>query len=282
MSIDDKRRLAAAAFIALLALSVFWPSPAIAINNSAATRSSASTISPSSAAKLRRGTSPSGSSPVLFALVFLHPSAATAPHDFAEAWSLVRATRMRAAQDRCDCRTLHPRWSSRWIWRFADAPVTAWAERVQSSSIQDTIRIANRFGGGMNPPMVVLFFLIAGVAYRSPPLDRLRSSDGVQPSRRRRRRPNRQIRRGPHAPRALARPVPPRPRRRHVFSERPHRRRFCVGRSADASSPSRRCASSRFSVALRRRLARARLSTLDKRRPRLGRIRHDPRGGDGA
>jgi len=32
MSIDVKRRLAAAAFIALLALSVFWPGPAIEIN----------------------------------------------------------------------------------------------------------------------------------------------------------------------------------------------------------------------------------------------------------
>ena len=32
MYIDGKRRLAAAAFIALLALSVFWPAPAIEIS----------------------------------------------------------------------------------------------------------------------------------------------------------------------------------------------------------------------------------------------------------
>src|SRR6266699_2549699 len=32
MSIDGKRRLAAAGFIALLILSVFWPSPVVAVN----------------------------------------------------------------------------------------------------------------------------------------------------------------------------------------------------------------------------------------------------------
>ena len=52
------------------------------------------------------------------------------------------------------------------VWRFADSPITAWAERVQSNNVQDAIRIANRFGGGMNPAMVVGFFLIAGVVYR--------------------------------------------------------------------------------------------------------------------
>ena len=32
MSIDDKRRYAAAAFVTLLALSVFWPSPVVSVN----------------------------------------------------------------------------------------------------------------------------------------------------------------------------------------------------------------------------------------------------------
>ena len=52
------------------------------------------------------------------------------------------------------------------VWLVADAPVTAWAERIQSDSVEDAIRITNRFGGGMNPAMVVGFFLLAGVAYR--------------------------------------------------------------------------------------------------------------------
>jgi membrane-associated phospholipid phosphatase len=44
--------------------------------------------------------------------------------------------------------------------------VIAWAERVQSDAVEDFIRIANRFGGGMNPAMVVGFFVLAGVAFR--------------------------------------------------------------------------------------------------------------------
>jgi membrane-associated phospholipid phosphatase len=51
-------------------------------------------------------------------------------------------------------------------WRAADAPVTAWGERIQSESIEDFIRIMNRLGGGMNPVMIVVFFLLAGIAYR--------------------------------------------------------------------------------------------------------------------
>src|SRR5207247_8758309 len=53
------------------------------------------------------------------------------------------------------------------IWFAADASIAAWAERIQSDNVEDAIRIANRFGGGMNPAMVVGFFLLAGVAFRS-------------------------------------------------------------------------------------------------------------------
>jgi membrane-associated phospholipid phosphatase len=52
------------------------------------------------------------------------------------------------------------------VWRFADAPVAAWSERIQSGAIENLIRITNRLGGGMNPAMIVIFFLLAGVAYR--------------------------------------------------------------------------------------------------------------------
>ncbi|MGZ8833675.1 MAG: phosphatase PAP2 family protein, partial [Thermoanaerobaculia bacterium] len=52
------------------------------------------------------------------------------------------------------------------IWRFADAPILAWAETVQSDWIEDAIRIVNRFGGGMNPALIVIFFFVAGVVYR--------------------------------------------------------------------------------------------------------------------
>jgi undecaprenyl-diphosphatase len=52
------------------------------------------------------------------------------------------------------------------VWLFLDRRVVAWAEGIQSDFTEDTIRLLNRLGGGMNPVMIVMFFLIAGVAYR--------------------------------------------------------------------------------------------------------------------
>jgi undecaprenyl-diphosphatase len=165
MSIDDKRRLAAAVFIALLALSVFWPSPAIVVNNVCCHAQ----LGVDDLSFLGRE-APAWDVAFwfiagLFALVILHPSPNTGPHNFAAAWALVRATRLRVRKIDAIAAVAAMAVIAL-IWRFADAPVTAWAEGVQSTGIQDTIRFANRFGGGMNPPMVVLFFLLAGVAYR--------------------------------------------------------------------------------------------------------------------
>ncbi|HSY50560.1 MAG TPA: phosphatase PAP2 family protein [Thermoanaerobaculia bacterium] len=165
MSIDNKRRLAAAAFIALLALSVFWPAPAIAINQLCCHAH----LSVDDLSFLGRE-APAWDVAFwcitgLFALALLHPSDVYKRSDFGEEWALLRATRVRL------------RWTdaiafvsaaivTALVWRFADAPITALAERVQSADVQDAIRLANRFGGGMNPAMVVLFFLIAGIVYR--------------------------------------------------------------------------------------------------------------------
>jgi membrane-associated phospholipid phosphatase len=165
MFIDAKRRLAAAAFILLLALSVFWPAPAIAINqlccHARLTVDDLSFLGREAPAWDVAFWCIAG----LFALALLHPNGVYKPSDFKEAWTLVRATRIRLRRTDAItfvCATI----VVALIWRFADAPITAWAERIQSANIQDAIRIANRFGGGMNPAMVVLFFLIAGVAYR--------------------------------------------------------------------------------------------------------------------
>ena len=55
------------------------------------------------------------------------------------------------------------------VWLFVDSPGIAFAEWIQSETTRDVIRIFNRLGGGWNPVMMVLFFLIAGIAYgRSP------------------------------------------------------------------------------------------------------------------
>ncbi len=165
MSIDGKRRLAAAAFVALLALSVFWPAPAIAINqlccHAHLTVDDLSFLGREAPAWDVAFWCIAG----LFALALLHPNGIYKLSDFGEAWSLVRATRMRIRRIEVIALTSATIIVAV-VWRFADAPITAWAERVQSANVQDAIRIANRFGGGMNPAMVVLFFLIAGVAYR--------------------------------------------------------------------------------------------------------------------
>jgi membrane-associated phospholipid phosphatase len=163
MSIDGKRRLAAAAFIALLALSVFWPAPAIEINQLCChehlTVDNLSFLGREAPAWDVAFWCIAG----LFMLALLHP--AGGDYEFAEAWTILRAARIRLRKIDAIA-VLSAAIVIIIVWRFADAPITAWAERVQSANIQDTIRIANRFGGGMNPAMVVCFFLIAGVVYR--------------------------------------------------------------------------------------------------------------------
>lgn len=164
MSTDAKRRLAAAAFVVLLALSVFWPAPAIEINQLCCHAHLAvdnlSFLGREAPAWDVAFWCVAG----LFLLAMLHPSGDYKPSDFREIWMIVRATRIRlrkmdAIAILCSAILVAI------VWRFADAPITAWAERIQTSNVEDTIRIANRFGGGMNPAMVVVFFLVAGVVY---------------------------------------------------------------------------------------------------------------------
>jgi membrane-associated phospholipid phosphatase len=165
MSIDAKRSLAAAAFIVLLALSVFWPAPAIDINqlccHAHLTVDDLSFLGREAPAWDVAFWCIAG----LFLLALLHPSGDYKPSDFREVWTLVRATRIRLRKIDAIA-AISAAILVAIVWRFGDAPITAWAERMQSANIQDTIRIANRFGGGMNPPMVIVFFLIAGVVYR--------------------------------------------------------------------------------------------------------------------
>src|SRR5947209_16698921 len=166
MSIDAKRRLASAAFIGLLALSVFWPAPAIDINHLCChahlTVDDLSFLGREAPAWDIAFWCIAG----LFLLALLHPSNAYKPSDFREIVTLARATRIRlrkidAIAVICAAILVAI------VWRFADSPITAFAERIQSANVEDTIRVANRFGGGMNPAMVVVFFLVAGVVYRT-------------------------------------------------------------------------------------------------------------------
>jgi membrane-associated phospholipid phosphatase len=162
MSIDAKRRLAAAAFIALLALSVFWPAPAIDINqlccHAHLTVDNLSFLGREAPAWDIAFWCIAG----LFLLALLHSGKNS---DFGEISTVVRATRIRLRKMDALIVVVSAIVVAI-VWRFADAPITAFAERIQSSNVEDTIRIANRFGGGMNPAMVVVFFLVAGVVYR--------------------------------------------------------------------------------------------------------------------
>jgi len=166
MSIDAKRRLAAAAFVVLLALSVFWPAPAIEINQLCCHAQ----LAVDNLSFLGRE-APAWDIAFwciagLFLLAMLHPTGDYKRSDFREIWALVRATRIRLR--RADAIiVVASAILVALVWRFADAPITAWAERIQTSNVEDAIRIANRFGGGMNPAMVVVFFLVAGVVYRT-------------------------------------------------------------------------------------------------------------------
>ena len=162
MSIDAKRHTAAAAFVALLLLALFWPAPAIDVN-----RLCCHAALPVDDLSFLGREAPSWDVVFwciagIFVIALLQSAES---RDFGEAWRVVRESRV-----------VVPRGAVVLLvaggalvavaWRIADAPVTAWAERIQSDRIEDFIRIMNRLGGGMNPAMIVIFFLLAGVAYR--------------------------------------------------------------------------------------------------------------------
>ena len=162
MSIDAKRHTAAAAFVALLILALFWPAPVLDVNQLCC-----HAALPVDDLSFLGREAPSWDIVFwgiagIFVIALLQSAES---RDFGEAWRVVRESRV-----------VVPRGAVVLLvaggalvavaWRIADAPVTAWAERVQSDRIEDFIRIMNRLGGGMNPAMIVLFFLLAGVAYR--------------------------------------------------------------------------------------------------------------------
>gem|GEM_PF-443108 len=52
------------------------------------------------------------------------------------------------------------------VWMFLDGPLVELAQAARNDLSRATIRLLNRLGGGMNPVMIVGFFLIAGIALR--------------------------------------------------------------------------------------------------------------------
>ncbi len=165
MSIDAKRRLASAAFLALLALSVFWPAPVIAVNDICCHAS----LRVDDLSFLGRE-APSWDV-VFWCLtgLLLLAILQSAPFTWRELWreTVVRVKAMRVKVTLGHVAVaIASALVTAAIWRWADQPVTAFAERLQTDAWEEPVRLANRFGGGMNPAMIVLFYLIAGGVYR--------------------------------------------------------------------------------------------------------------------
>jgi undecaprenyl-diphosphatase len=166
MSIDAKRRFASAAFVVLLALSVVWPSPVVTINQLCCHAA----IAVDDYSFLGRE-APSWDA-VYWCLCGLLLIAILLSVDFGF-WILDFGLKRAATNPKSKIQ--NPKWIltalltalvAALIWRFLDTPITAFAERIGSSSTDDLIRLANRFGGGMNPPMIILFYFVAGMVYR--------------------------------------------------------------------------------------------------------------------
>jgi len=156
-----RRRIAGFAFIALLLLSVFWPSPVVSTN-----RLCCNAPLPVDELSFLGREAPAWDALFwclagLFAIAIVH-SGDVKLDDLRS----FRALRFRLPRHFIIA-TIAALVATFLIAWFADIPIIAWAEGLQSATTEDWVRILNRLGGGMNPGLVVLFFLLAGLAYRS-------------------------------------------------------------------------------------------------------------------
>jgi len=164
MSIESKRRYVAAAFATLLLLSVFWPSPIVSVNRLWFHEP----LAVDDLSFLGRE-APSWDAAFwclagLLLLAIVHSADASA--DARAPLAQLRALRFdRALLRRAALGLLAGAIATAVTWLVLDAPALAWSEGVQSQTTEDVIRILNRLGGGMNPVMIVVFFLVAGIAY---------------------------------------------------------------------------------------------------------------------
>ncbi|HJQ37215.1 MAG TPA: phosphatase PAP2 family protein [Thermoanaerobaculia bacterium] len=163
MSINDKRRYASAAFVTLLILSVFWPSPIVSANRLWFSED----LSIDDLSFLGREAPSWDVVFWFFAGILLLLIVQTAEsRDVGEPLRQLRAIRFeRRLWLRIAGGLLIGAIATMLAWLLLDMPVLAWAEGVQSDFTEDVVRIMNRFGGGMNPVLIVAFFLIAGIAY---------------------------------------------------------------------------------------------------------------------
>jgi membrane-associated phospholipid phosphatase len=164
MSTVDKRRYAAAAFATLLLLSVLWPAPVVSTNRLWLHQ-------PIAVDELSFLGREAPSWDVVFwclagllLLAIVHTADASA--DPRAPLAQLRAIHFdRPVARRAAIGLLAGAIVTAFTWLVLDARLLAWAEDIQSDTTENVIRILNRLGGGMNPVMLVAFFLIGGIAY---------------------------------------------------------------------------------------------------------------------
>lgn len=170
---DRGLALAGSGFIGLLILALFWPSPLLWMNEISVNAPLQLTESDF----LGRGDSPwdvafwavAG----LFALAVIHGRSDAMAESWPEMTEFTRSVprRVRAAWRRLNGVAIAAilatvAGSICLVWWFADEPLVAFAEQIQSDSTRAAVRMFNRLGGGPNPVMVVLWFALAGLAFR--------------------------------------------------------------------------------------------------------------------
>ncbi|HET7711768.1 MAG TPA: phosphatase PAP2 family protein [Thermoanaerobaculia bacterium] len=163
-SMEFRRRLMTAAFLTLLLLGVVWPSPIVATNRLCCD----APLGIDELSFLGRE-APAWDVAYWFLtgllLLIILQSSEWSWADIRVVAQLVRSIRPRV-DIRVVIAALIGAALTAAAWRFADAPVTAFAEVIKSETVEDVIRLVNRFGGGMNPAMIALYFLVAGVVFR--------------------------------------------------------------------------------------------------------------------
>lgn len=54
------------------------------------------------------------------------------------------------------------------MWYLGDAALIAFGESIQTDFSRSVVRLFNRLGGGMNPPLVVAYFFVVGLLFARP------------------------------------------------------------------------------------------------------------------
>src|SRR5437588_79085 len=144
MSIDAKRRLASAAFVVLLALSVVWPTPVVSINRLCCNAA----IGVDELSFLGREAPRWDVVYWSLAGLLLIAMLVSGEREAASGERLIRFRSPLPARRLLVAAALLAALATALIWRFLDIPITALAESIGTTSTDDAIRLANRFGGG--------------------------------------------------------------------------------------------------------------------------------------